>query len=145
MKLTNEQFEEAAYIFEKANGYSHSDYEKKLIAESGLNDLSVTELEKIIVDGLNSDIYNTESERISAYWSLYKIGNQNLISDFKNWLESELKNNQKATIFQILVALDSLGEPSFHEERTGRAADETELNIRDAKEYLNKNSAQQRL
>ena len=142
MKLTNDQFEEAAYIFEKANGYSHSKYEKKIIAESKLKDLNVTELEKIIVDGLNSDIYKTENERISAYWSLYKIGNQNLISDFKHWLEAELKSDSKATLFQILVALDSLGESAFHENRTGRAADEIELNIRDAKEYLNKNSAQ---
>ena len=142
MKLTNDQFEEAAYIFEKANGYSHSDYEKKIIAESKLKDLHVTELEKIIIDGLNSDIYKTENERISAYWSLYKIGNQNLIPDFKHWLEAELKSDSKTTLFQILVALDSLGESAFHENRTGRAADEIELNIRDAKEYLNKNSAQ---
>ncbi len=139
MKLTNDQFEEAAYIFENANGYSHSDYEKKLIGESKLNGFNKTELEKIIVDGLNSDIYETETERISAYWSLYKLGNRNLITDFKNWLEMELKNENKNTIFQILVALDSLGEPAFHENRTGRAADETELNLRDAMKYLGKN------
>lgn len=103
--------------------------------------MNVTELEKIIVDGLNSDIYKTNSERISAYWCLHKIGNHNLIADFKNWLKSELNNDQKTPIFQI-VALESLGEPVSHENRTGRAADETQLNIRDAKEYLNKNSAQ---
>ena len=137
MKLTNDQFEEAAYIFEKANGNSHSDYEKKIIAESELKDMSIDKLEKIIVDGLNSNIYKTESQRTSAYWSLSKIGNHNLISDFKYWLELELKNDQKTTIFQILIALENLGEPVFHDKRTGRAADEIELNIRDAKNYLN--------
>ena len=136
MKLTSDQFEEAAYFFEKANGCSHSDYEKQIIEKSKLKALNVTELEKIIIDGLNSDIYKTETERVSAYWSLYKIGNEKLIADFKNWLELELKKECKITIFQILVALDSLGESAFHESRSGRAPDEIELNIRDAKEYL---------
>lgn len=138
MKLTIEQLEELAYIFEKANGYHHSEYEKKIIAKSELKDLSVPELEKIIVDGLNSNIYKTESERITAYWSLLKIGNQKLIPYFKKWLEIEIENEYKTTIFQILVALDSLGESPFCEKRTGRSADEIELNIMDAKQYLNK-------
>lgn len=34
MKLTNDQFEACAYIFEKANGNKNSDYEEKVIAKS---------------------------------------------------------------------------------------------------------------
>ncbi len=138
MKLTNEQFTEAGFIFEKANGNSHSDYEKEIIAESELTKFKPTELEQIIVDGLNSGIYEKEDERVSGYWSLSKIGNRNLISDYKKWLRKELQNENGIAVFQILVGLDRLEEPAFNETRTGRGADETKLNLRDAKEYLNK-------
>ncbi|HIB37676.1 hypothetical protein [Mesonia sp.] len=137
MKLTMYQLEEAAYIFEKANGYSHSAYEKKIISESQLKDINVAELEHIIVDGLNSRLYKIENERISAYWSLLKTGNHLLLVDnFVKWLEYELKYENKNTIFQILVALDAFGEPVFHKDRFGRDARDFELNIRDAKHYL---------
>jgi hypothetical protein len=81
MKLTNEQFTEVAFIFEKENGNSHSEFEKGIIAESKLTKYKPTELEKIIVDGLNSGIYKNEDERVSGYWSLSKIGNRNLIAE----------------------------------------------------------------
>lgn len=137
MKLTKDQFLEAGFIFEKANGNSHSDFEKKIIAESELTQYNSTELEKIIVDGLNSGIYKNEDERVSGYWSLSKIGNRNLIAEYKKWLRTELENENGIAVFQILVGLDRLDEPAFNENRTGRGADETELNLRDGKEYLN--------
>lgn len=58
MKLSNEQFTEAAFIFEKANGNFHSDYETRIIANSDLTKYSPAELEQIIVNGLNTDIYS---------------------------------------------------------------------------------------
>ena len=147
MKLTKDQFLEAGFIFEKANGNSHSDFENKIIAESQLTQYEPSELEQIIVDGLNSGVYKNEDERVSAYWALSKSNNRNLISDFKNWLRIEVENRKENMLFQLLVALDRFDEPAFHKSRTGRGADETDLNLRDAKEYLNKNknSAQHRL
>lgn len=136
MTLTNEQFTEAGFIFEKENGSHHSDYEKDIIAESELTKFKPTELEQFIVDGLNSGIYKNEDKRVSAYWSLSKIGNRKLISQYKNWLRTELENGNPIAVFQILVGLDRLDEPAFHKKRTGRAVDETELNFRDAKNYL---------
>jgi hypothetical protein len=136
MKLTNEQFTEVAFIFEKENGNSHSDFEKGIIAESNLTKYKPSELEKIIIDGLNSGIYKNEDERVSGYWSLSKIGNRNLIAEYKKWLRTELENENGIAVFQILIGLDRLDEPAFNENRTGRGADETELNIRDAKQYL---------
>ena len=137
MKLTNEQFTEAGFIFEKTNGNSHSDYEKQIIAESELTKFKPTELEQIIVDGLNSGIYENEDERVSGYWSLSKINNRNLIAEYRKWLRTELQKENGIAVFQILVGLDRLEEPAFNESRTGRGANETELNLRDAKEYLN--------
>ena len=138
MKLTNEQFTEVAFIFEKENGNSHSEFEKGIIAESKLTKYKPTELEKIIVDGLNSGIYKNEDERVSGYWSLSKIGNRNLIAEYKKWLRTELQNENGIAVFQILIGLDRLDEPAFNENRTGRGADETELNFIDAKNYLTK-------
>jgi hypothetical protein len=138
MKLTNEQFTEVAFIFEKENGNSHSEFEKEIISESKLTEYKPTELEKIIVDGLNSGIYKSEDERVSGYWSLSKIGNRNLIAEYKKWLRTELENENGIAVFQILIGLDRLDEPAFNENRTGRGADETELNFIDAKNYLTK-------
>ncbi|AXO79243.1 hypothetical protein DZC78_05475 [Olleya aquimaris] len=138
MKLTNEQFTEVAFIFEKENENSHSEFEKGIIAESKLTKYKPTELKKIIVDGLNSGIYKNEDERVSGYWSLSKIGNRNLIADYKKWLRTEVENENGIAVFQILIGLDRLDEPVFNENRTGQSVDETELNIRDAKQYLKK-------
>ena len=137
MKLTDEQFTEAGFIFEKVNGNIHSESENQIIAESELTKFEPTELEQIIVDGLNSGIYKNEVERVSGYWSLSKIGNRNLITEYKKWLRTELENENGIAVFQILVGLDRLNEPVFDENRTGRGADQTQLNLRDGKEYLN--------
>jgi len=142
MKLTIKQLTASAFIFEKANGNVHSNFENKLITASELSQYIPKDLEQIIIDGLNSGIYDTEKERISSYWALSKIGNPKLISHFKKWLKMELDNSHDIPIFQILVALDILEEPAFNDSRTGRGSTETELNIKDAKDYLNKNTAQ---
>ena len=136
MKLTKDQFLEVAFIFEKANGNSHSDYEKGIIAESELTEHKPEELEQLIVNGLNSGIYKNNNDRISAYWTLSKSNNRNLISEFQKWLKTELDIENGLAIFQLLVALDRFDEPAFHKNRNSRGNDETELNIRDAKNYL---------
>ncbi len=136
MKLTKDHFLEVAFIFEKANGNSHSDYEKGIIAESELIEHKPEELEQLIVNGLNSGIYKNDHDRISAYWTLSKSNNRNLISEFQKWLKTELDFENGLAIFQLLVALDRFDEPAFHKNRNSRGNDETELNIRDAKNYL---------
>ena len=59
MKLTNEQFTEVAFIFEKENGNSHSEFEKGIIAESKLTKYKPTELEnalEIFVTGTAAEV-----------------------------------------------------------------------------------------
>ena len=48
-----------------------------------------------------------------------------------------MENENGIAVFQILIGLDRLDEPVFNEKRTGQAVNETELNLRDAKKYLN--------
>ena len=139
MKLTNDQFEASAYIFEKANGNKKSEYEEKVIAESGLNNLKPIELENQIIKGIDSGLYSDTKERISAYWSLSKIHKNELIPNFRKWLKIELENENSDTVYQLMIALGNLEEPIFNLDRNGSSAfNETELNLRDAREYLNK-------
>ena len=99
MKLTNDQFEASAYIFEKANGNKKSEYEEKIIAESGLNNLTPIELETQIINGIDNGLYSDSNERISAYWSLSKIHKAELIPNFKKWLKIELENENADTVY----------------------------------------------
>tara|TARA_R110002111_G_scaffold262258_1_gene337575 strand:+ start:543 stop:965 length:423 start_codon:yes stop_codon:yes gene_type:complete len=137
MKLTNDQFEAVAYIFERANGNKKSEYEEKVIAESGLNNLKPFELETQIINGINNGLYSDSKERISAYWTLSKIHKTELIPNFKKWLKIELEHKNVDTIYQLMIALSNLEEPIFNIDRNGSSAfNETELNLRDAENYL---------
>lgn len=136
MKLTNDQFEASAYIFEKANGNKKTEYEEKLIAESGLTELKPNDLKIQIIIGLNNGLYSDSKERISAYWTLSKVHDMNLIPDFRKWLKIEFENQEPLAVYQLMIALGNLEEPVFNENRTGSAFDETELNLRDAENYL---------
>lgn len=139
MKLTNHQFIEAAFIFEKENGNRHGKYEKEVIKESNLLHLKPSELKTIIINGLNLGLYTKNTERTSAYWALSKTNDKNIIPEFKNWLKKEFNLKNETPIFQLLIALDRFDESAFDEKRNSRYFDETELNFRDAKNYLENN------
>ncbi|WP_400075244.1 hypothetical protein [Winogradskyella sp. R77965] len=139
MKLTDHQFTEAAFIFEKENGSYHGNYEKSVIKESNLTLIEPSKLKANIIDGLQSNLYAEIKDRTSAYWALSKTNDTNLISDYKKWLKRELSEENPIPIFQILLALDRFDEPSFHKDRVSRHYDDVELNIRDAKNYLENN------
>ncbi|QCX37734.1 hypothetical protein FF125_04530 [Aureibaculum algae] len=136
MKRTNDQFEASAYIFEKANGNKKSEYEEKLIAESRLTKLKPNDLKMQIINGLNSGLYSDSKERISAYWTLSKVHDKNLIPDFRKWLKSEFEKSEPLAVYQLMIALVNLEEPVFNKKRIGSAFHEAELNMRDADSYL---------
>lgn len=137
-KLTNDQLEAATYIFEKSNGNSHDKYFEQVISDSGLSGIPVKDLKRTIVDGLNEGIYVEWEERVTAYWALGKLGDSDLIVPFRKWLSEELKNENEAPVFQILIGLDRIGEPAFAKGRTSRYYDQTDQNLRDAENYLKK-------
>lgn len=138
MKLTNQEITEAGFIFERERGFNHSEFEKDSINQSNLSQFTNSELEEIIINGLDNNIYENETERTSAYWALSKRANKKLITNFRNWLKFELENNHYYAIYQILIALDYLEENVFSKSRTGRDDSEFELNRIDALNYLNK-------
>jgi hypothetical protein len=137
MKLTSDQLEAAVYIFEREHGNTTPGWERRFTAQSGLSDLQPKEVEKIIVDGLNAGIYDSNPDRTIAYWALGKRFNRSLITDLRKWLWKELDLNAPDAVYQLLISLDNLDEPVFHPDRNGGyALHETELNLRDARNYL---------
>ena len=146
MKLNQDQFEALTYIFERENGNIKSEYENEIIKESGIGGLDPNALEKIVVDGINNGTYINSSEKISAYWSLGKRYNKNLIPNLRKWLTDEIKLNDLQAVYQILISLGNMDEPVFNSDRKGGSAFyETELNLRDAKDYLEKTMHNSRL
>jgi HEAT repeat protein len=139
MKLNNDQFEALTYIFERENGNTKTKFEEQIIKDSGIGDLDSTTLEKIVIDGLNNKIYKDSNERINAYWSLGKRHNKEIIPNFREWLSDEIKLKDAQAVYQILISLGNMEEDVFNPDRDGSSAFyETELNLRDAIDYLKK-------
>ena len=137
MKLTTIQIEAAVYIFEKENGSLKNDYDEKVIIESKLVSGNSAELEKIILDGLNIGYYVEDGDRCLAYWALSKRFNKKLVPAFRKWLKQEVEKNNYNAVYQLLIALENVGEYVFGPDRKGSSASfEWELNIRDAANYL---------
>lgn len=136
MKLTSNQFEAATYIFEKAIGQKKSDFELQFIIDSGLEHLSATDLEKMIIEGVEKGLYITAEERLNVYWSLGKRFNRELIPLFNDWLKVEFELGDGNTVYQLMITLSNLDVEVFGADRDGSAFYEIELNLRDAERYL---------
>ena len=137
MKLSKRQLEAAGYIFERDRGIVLSDHELNIISTCGVHDLDPAALEKTIAEGLSKSLYEKSSDRCLVYWALGKRFNRALIPTFRKSLENELAAQEPHAVYQLLIALDNLGEPVFDPDRDGSVAShETQLNLRDAGMYL---------
>lgn len=139
MNFTRENILDIALIFEEANGNTLDANDVLLVKNSGLSDLPVSEVERMLVESITQD--KSPEYRGSAYWALGKRNNKKLLPEFKIWLANEIESNNAGALYQLLIALDNLEEHVFGEARGGSyGATDTELNIRDAKVYLEKNA-----
>jgi hypothetical protein len=135
MKLTEEEFLAIAFTFEKRIGHEKDEFENELIEQnSHLSTLESLDLEEMIISGLESDLYQTNEERIRAYWTLSKAFNKDLIPDFQKWLRKQSEQNNPGEVYQILIALSNLDEKVFTRMET--AFYDEELNLADARNYL---------
>jgi hypothetical protein len=136
MTFKNDQFVAIAFLFEKENGNSPGEYEESVINHSKLKNIPTEQLEAFIIEGLNENAYKIERTRTSAYWALSERKNPNLIPHFKVWLQKEIDAKKNTAAFQLMIALEQLGEVIFHADRESKSVDEVELNLRDASQYL---------
>lgn len=138
-KLNLDQFEACAYLFEREHGRELHESESELLRDVDLPSSNATELEEIITSGIDNRLYGTIEERASAYWSLTKRHNTNLIPHFTTWLKNEFEEENHGPVYQLLIALGNLDVEVFGIDREGSTAGfEIELNMRDAEEYLKK-------
>ena len=137
MRLRDDEFGAAAYIFEQVNGNIKTDVELQIIEKSGFKTIHPDVLEKKIIEGINNGSYQGSKDRVSAYWVLGKRYNKTLIPEFNKWLKIETINGEVEAVYQILIALSNMGLPIFNTDREGCTASwEHDLNLRDAKAYL---------
>jgi hypothetical protein len=141
MKFEIDQFDAIAYIFETANGNTPGDYENRVIDASGIKDTPPQELVDDILSSFREGNPDDIEYRLSAYWALSKRFDKNLLPFFRKQLEVEIEVEEAPGVFQLLIAIDNLAEPAFGTDRNGSFSGfDSDLNIRDAKAYLKRNS-----
>lgn len=139
MNFTRENILDIALIFEEANGNTLDANDSLLVKNSGLSELSANEIERMLVDTINQN--KTPAYRGTVYWALGKRFNKKLLPVFKKWLAVEVELNNADALYQLLMALDNLEERVFGKDREGSyGATDTELNMRDAKVYLERHA-----
>ena len=124
----------AAFRFEAARGVRHSDFETDIIEESGLetvppDDLAQTLWHWLATEGADSPL------RGSAYWALGKRRDPRDLAPLVAALRRELPRDADVA-YQILIALENLGEPVFPPEQRERSSRDHELNRAAALRYL---------
>ena len=138
MKFTEENLLDIALIFEQANGNVLNSGDVAIVNNSGFIQFTPEELESMLIDSIAD---SEPEQRSRVYWVLGKRYNHNLLPKFKDWLKLEVATDNVQVIYQLLIALDNLEEPVFGKDRDGSYSSlDTELNIRDANVYLNKNA-----
>lgn len=130
------QLTAAALVFEKNRGIKQTSYNLELITGCGYTDLGSDELKDQIFNVFESDKIIDAELRSTAYWALGKKVDMDLIPFFVQRLKIELTEHIQAA-YQIMIALDCLGESVFGKDRNGKYTfNEDELNHRDGLIYL---------
>lgn len=124
-----------AFFFELARGVPLGQYEVSEIQKHGLNSIDPELLARKLRHLITTEHKGDSKDRQQAYWALGKKRDSGLISFFRDQLRLELGRDMIAT-YQIMIALQDIGEPTFGSDRSGYSFDDYELNRRDAESYL---------
>ena len=131
----------AAFLFEKASINPKSEALQGLSASFGWSPEVQAEPVDLVARGrLVETLKNLARLRPAdpaagaVYWALGKVGDPGLRDFFVEGLREQLNRNPGA-VFQILIALDRLGERVFGD-RPSRSIDDVIENRRDAERYL---------
>ena len=123
------------FFFELAGGVPHEPYEMSEIQKHGLDGLDPERIARELRDLITAEHKNDNRDRQQAYWALGKKRDRGLIPFFCDQLRLELRRDMIAA-YQIMIALQDIGEPIFGSDRSGYSFDDHELNRRDAESYL---------
>lgn len=124
----------AALRFEAARGVRQSDFEIEIIAEAELTTVRADDLAHTLWSWLTTE--GAESPlRGSAYWALGKRSDTRDLALLVAALRRELPRDADVA-YQIMIALENLGEPIFPPTRSERSALDRAENRADAERYL---------
>ena len=124
----------AAFRFEAARGVRHSDFETEFIADAELTTTPPGDLAQALWGWLATEGADSPL-RGSAYWALGKRRDPRDVAPLVGALRRELPRDADVA-YQILIALEELGEPVFAPERRERSVLDHTENRSDAERYL---------
>ncbi len=134
MEIDSQFLTAAAFRFEAARGVRHSDFETVIIAEAELDTIAPDDLARTLWNWLAADGANS-SLRSSAYWALGKRSDSRDLAPLVAALRCELPRDADV-VYQILIALENLGEPVFPREQRERSSRDHAFNRAAAERYL---------
>ena len=134
MEIDSQFLTAAAFRFDAARGVRHSDFETEIITELELDTIAPDDLAHTLWGWLGGEGADS-SLRSSAYWALGKRRDPRDIAPLVAALRRELPRDADS-VYQILIALENLGEPVFPPEQRGRSSRDHESNRAAAQHYL---------
>ena len=142
MKFDSGQIRAAACLLERERGSSVDPGDVGVREGIGFMGQSPDAVQHALVRAIEESLISPE-DLPGAYFALGKRRDRAL----KGWFQQALRreaNHDSDTVYQIMIALDDLGEPVFDRtQRTGFSAREKEDNLRDALKYLSRMNAGQ--
>jgi len=135
MRIPESAIPVAAFIFESLKGVSLGTYELGEIDASGIGDVDPELLARELRYLITKEHKGDSRDRQQAYWALGKKQDPDLIPFFREQLRLEVRRDMIAA-YQIMIALQDIGETTFHTDRSSYSYDEYELNRLDAQRYI---------
>ena len=132
-RLSDVQIEAASYRFEQCRGHRLGAYETSVISEAKYEHADPKELAARLWSTLQEEQPSTY--RTSAYFALGKFGDRSELPKLVDALRAEVQRDIRVG-YQIMIALDNLGESVFSRDSRGHLEDDA--NRRDALDYLAK-------
>jgi hypothetical protein len=135
MRFPEDAIPAAVFFFEMARGVPHGPFEVTEVQKHGLDGIDPEMLSRELRHLITAEHKSDSMDRQQAYWALGKKRDTGLIPFFRAQLRLELRRDMIAA-YQIMIALQDVGEPTFGSDRSGYSFDDYELNRRDAETYL---------
>ncbi len=131
----------ATFLFEKSRILPRAEALLGLSASMGWPEkVAVAPIDDVAKERLSLSLQQLAIERPgdpsigAVYWALGKLYDPSLITFFQAALKEQLNRNPGA-LYQVMIALDNLGEKVFGESRS-YSIDDVAINIGHARKYL---------
>jgi hypothetical protein len=137
VRLPESAIPAVAFRFEGLHGRQVGPHELAQIREHNIEDVDPEMLAGELRFLIDSESKADGRDRAQAYWALGKKLDPALLPFFREKLRLELCRDMFA-VYQILIALDDLGEQPFGSDRNGYSCHDYDLNRRDSEAYLDR-------